>query len=394
MRLTVVSPFIDRRHGTERAVAELIERLAGDHHCEIHLYSQRTEDLALSSPEEPRSENKGRIVWHRVPSLPGPLLVQFLSWFLFNLLVRLWDRFVRGLRVDLVLSPGINCLDADVIIVHIVFHRLAELRKESLADGLRGIHRRLYYQMLCGFERRIYRNPDVRLAGVSRHTAAQLSHYFGRNDVAVIPHGVDTNTFSPETRNRRRANSRQLWQFVEGERVLLLIGNDWRNKGLPTLLEAAALCHDLPLRLLVVGQEDPSPFADMASRLGVSSRVAFAPHSREVLDFFSAADLYVAPSLEDSFNLPVLEAMASGLPVIVSACAGISDWIRDGVDGILLRNPRDATELASALRTLLRDPVAMRRIGETAVLTAASFTWDRHAAGIHELLVNRCPGKP
>ncbi len=172
--------------------------------------------------------------------------------------------------------------------------------------------------------------------------------------------------------------------------MLLLIGNDWRNKGLTALLEAAALCGDLPLRLLVVGDEDVAPFAGLESRLGLSHRVTFAPPCRDVLDFFAAADVYVAPSLEDSFNLPVLEAMACGLPVIVSACAGISDWIHDGLDGILLRDPKDAAELAANLRNLLRNPDAMRRLGEAAVRTASDFTWERHAASIHALLVTQC----
>ena len=48
MRLAVVSPFVDRRHGAERALAELLERLARDYGCEIHLYAQRVEDLSAS----------------------------------------------------------------------------------------------------------------------------------------------------------------------------------------------------------------------------------------------------------------------------------------------------------------------------------------------------------
>jgi len=388
VRLAVVSPFVDRRHGTERALAELLERLARDHHCEVHLYAQRVADLTLSPPQ--RLPGNGSIVWHRVPAISGPQLVQFLSWCFLNSISRAWDRFVRGSRFDAVLSPGINCLDADVILVHVVFHRLDELRKESAPGGLRGIHRRLYYRMMCAFERWVYVNPRVRLAGVSRHTASQLLRYFARDDAAVTPHGVDSNTFCPMACTRRRAGARHRWRFSESEIVLLLIGNDWRNKGLTALLEAAALCGDLPLRLLVVGDEDVAPFAGLESRLGLSHRVTFAPPCRDVLDFFAAADVYVAPSLEDSFNLPVLEAMACGLPVIVSACAGISDWIHDGLDGILLRDPKDAAELAANLRNLLRNPDAMRRLGEAAVRTAANFTWDRHAAGVHALLVNHC----
>src|SRR3989442_217796 len=67
VRLAVVSPFVDRRHGTERALAELLERLARDHHCEVHLYAQRVADLAVSPPQ--RLPAHGSIVWHRIPAV-------------------------------------------------------------------------------------------------------------------------------------------------------------------------------------------------------------------------------------------------------------------------------------------------------------------------------------
>ena len=77
---------------------------------EVHIYSQRVEDLDLSS-----------VTWHRIPKLPGPHLFSFLWWFAANRVWRAWDRRFRDLRYDLVFSPGVNCLDADAISVHIVF---------------------------------------------------------------------------------------------------------------------------------------------------------------------------------------------------------------------------------------------------------------------------------
>ena len=394
MRLAVVSPFVDRQHGTERSVAELIERLARDYHFEIHLYAQYVEDLNLVPSEGLHSGSDGGIIWHRVPSLPGPHVVQFLSWLLINRLCRIGDGLFRRLTFDLVLSPGVNCLDADVIVVHAVFHRLVELQEESEARGLRALHRNLYYRVLRGLERRLYGSPHVHLASVSPHTSRQLLKYFGRGDVVIAPPGVDMNGFSPEKRKQRRGAAREVWNFSEDAQVLLMIGNDWRNKGLPVLLQAAGLCSDLPLRLLIVGQEDPAKFEKQVSSLGLSNRVTFAPPSADVLEFFAAADVYVAPSLEDSFNLPVLEAMACGLPVIVSVCAGVSDWIHDEVDGLLLRNPTDAAELAMTLRKLLQNADSMQRLGNAAAQTAATFTWDQHAARIHELLVKSGKRKP
>lgn len=386
LRVAVVSPFVDRRHGTERAVAELVERLARIHQCEVHLYAQRVEDLSVSRPGAAPSSQEGAVFWHKVPSLPGPQLLQFASWFFFNGFCRWRDRTFRGLRFDAIFSPGINCLGADAILVHAVFHRLAELQDSSANGGVRGLHRWLYYGLLRSLERRIYGHPGVRLAAVSRHTAGQLERYFGRRDVAVIPNGVDSNFFNAGARRNRRAEARLRWNFATHEQALLLIGNDWRNKGLHTLLEAAALCRDLPMRLLVVGRESTSPWADLVAKLQLGNRVSFSQPSADVLEFLAAADVYAAPSLEDSFNLPALEAMACGLPVIVSKQAGVSEWIQDGSDGLLLQNPQNPAELAAALRKLLTEPETMQRLGENGARTAAALSWDRQAQGVYALL--------
>src|SRR5277367_842837 len=104
LRIAVVSPFVDRRHGTERALAELLERLARDYGCEIHLYAQRVEDLQISDPHAARSKESGAIFWHKVPSIPGPHVVQFLAWMFLNGFLRWWHSTLGGAKYDLVLS--------------------------------------------------------------------------------------------------------------------------------------------------------------------------------------------------------------------------------------------------------------------------------------------------
>jgi len=389
LRLAFVSPFVDRRHGTERAVAELLGRLAENYGWEIHLYAERVEDLAVSMTREVKNKNTGVIYWRRVPALPGPHIVRFVSWYVLNRWCRAWDRIVHGVNLDLVCSAGINCPDALLIVVHVVFHRLAELQRNSWASGFRAWHRWLYYRTLCALEYRLYRDPRVGLAAVSRHTAKQLSLYFGRRDVSVSPYGVDTKFFHPGALVSLRDAARRRWKFTPHEMILLLIGNDWRNKGLPALLEAASLCRDLPLRLLIVGQDNPAPFVSNARQLNLLDRVTFASPSADILSFYAAADVLVSPSLEDSFNLPCLEAMACGLPVILSPNAGISEWVQSGTNAVLLADPRDSVELAGAIRALLADPEHRRQLGENARRTAATLTWDQHAKNIHELLCSR-----
>jgi UDP-glucose:(heptosyl)LPS alpha-1,3-glucosyltransferase len=393
LRLAVVSPFVDRRHGTERALAELLERLARDYHCEIHLFAERVEDLALAVPRTPPSPRAGFIVWHKVPSIPGPHLVKFLGWLIANSFLRWSHRIFRGLSFDLVLSPGVNCWNADVILVHVVFQRLRELSIEKTAEGawrqsrsFREQHRRAYYRLLTALERRLYSDRNTSLAAVSQRTAGQLAQYFGREDVRVIPNGVDAREFCISERAEHRDQARRKLAFRDSDFVLFLMGNDWRVKGLPTILEAMAQLQELPLHLLVVGNDAVHPFREIAKRLGVLDRCHWESPLALAIDFYAAADLYVSPSREDSFGLPVAEAMACGLPVITSSCAGISAMIRDGIDGFVLPDPQDTHHLARIIQQLHSDAPLRSRIGEAAARTAQDWTWDRSAAEVWALL--------
>ncbi len=175
MRLAVVSPFLDRQHGTEICVIEQIERLAALNTWEIHLYSQKVLDVRGLQTDSPLEKDPdGAIRWHKVSKVPGPHLIEFLWWFVINQWQRRRDRQAGKVRVDLVYSPGINCLDADVIVVHIVFHEFYQRVRKELALSRtspihwpRVIHRRLYYRLIMALERKIYRNPNVRLVAVS-----------------------------------------------------------------------------------------------------------------------------------------------------------------------------------------------------------------------------------
>src|ERR1700685_618777 len=119
-RIAVVSPFLDKRHGTERCVAAQIERLADSY--EIHLYSSMVTDVDLS-----------KIIWHRIPRFPGPHLASYVWFFAANHVRRWWDLQFRKLEFDLVFSPGLHFLDADIIAVHIVFAEFYRLARQELA---------------------------------------------------------------------------------------------------------------------------------------------------------------------------------------------------------------------------------------------------------------------
>lgn len=383
----VVSPFLDRQHGTELCIIEQVERLAKLQGWEIHLYSQRVRDVQGIQPAADSSLlAPGSIAWHKVGQLPGPHLLNYLWWFFANHVHRWRDSREHGLRPDVTYSPGINCLHADAIVVHMVFHEFCEqvrgdlrLRRLPLRAWPRTLHRKLYYRLILSLESRIYRDSRVKLAAVSQLVAAQLRKHFGRADVVVIPNAVDTSRFSPQTRLERRSEARKALGYSPDKFVLLLIGNDWKKKGLDTLLASLGLLCDLPCKVLIVGKDDATPYRAGIDDPKLRETLRFHQPAGDVVQFYAAADAYVGPSLEDAFNLPILEAMACGLPVIASVRAGASENIRDQENGLLLHDPRDAKELARLIRELYSHAPLRQKIGDAAALSARGCNWENNA---------------
>src|SRR5262249_52019469 len=151
----------------------------------------------------------------------------------------------------------------------------------------------------------------------------------------------------------------------------LLIGNDWRNKGVSTVLEAIAALREIPLHLLVAGQDTAaSVFFETAKSLGLREQCRWEMTPVDAIGLYAAADAYVSPSREDAFALPPLEAMACGLPVITSVNNGGSQIITEGVDGFVLSDPNDAATLAHHLGDLHGHSDLRFRMGENARRTA------------------------
>jgi glycosyltransferase involved in cell wall biosynthesis len=372
-RVAVVSPFLDKRHGTERRVVEWVSQLAET--FEIHIYSQLVEDLDLS-----------RATWHRIPKLPGPHLFNYLSWFAANWIWRNWDRRFRGLEYDLVFSPGINCLDADAVSVHIVFAEY--IRRNQAEIKLAGhplrtwperFHRRLYYALIASLERRVYTRRDVTLILIAQRTAEALARFYGRVEkLPVVYVGLDHDVFNPARRTALRPFARKNLGIRDDRFALLLIGNDWRNKGISVVLEAMERLRDLPVDLILVGREDSASYRAIVHERQFDGRVYFLEPRSEVEFFYAAADAYVGPSFEDTFAQPPAEAMACGLPVIVSSANGTCEIMTDGVDGLVLHDPGDAKTLAEMICKLYEDEGYRARLGANAAETAKQYTWERN----------------
>lgn len=380
-RIAVVSPFLDKQHGTERCIVEQLEGLADE--FEFHVYSGRVSDLDLR-----------KIVWHHIPLIPGPHLAQYIWFFGANHLCRWVDRTFRRLTFDLTYSPGINCFDAGLISVHIVFaefNRLAQRHLHFGSNPLRFwftlLHRRVSYQFFIFLERRVYSRQDLPLIAVSGKVRDTLRRFYGhQQNLFIVYNGIEPNKFNPSVRQTLRESARSSMGYSCSDFVLLLIGNDWNTKGLPCLIEAVGMLKQPQIKILVVGNDVRIPFQELLEQQRLTPFVQFLPPRPDAEFFYAAADAYAGPSLADAFGIPPLEAMACGLPVIISRQSGVSELVTHGVDACILENPAEPAELAMLIRRLYEDEEFRGRLGRNAAQTAAACTWKRNAEQLRSIL--------
>jgi len=211
--------------------------------------------------------------------------------------------------------------------------------------------------------------------------------------VTVIPNGVDCKRFHPDVKSARiRA---QLG--VEGEFAMIFVGalTTWhRYKGLDVLLGSMeiALRKREDLRLLVVGDgELREEYQKMAAELGISPKILFLGDvpDAELPEYYAASDVAVLPSKDQSegFGLTILEANATGKPVVASNVGGIPSVVRHGYNGLLVP-PNHTSELAEAILFLSENREAAAAMGRNGRKVAEAHDWKRTAALTEKVYVD------
>lgn len=226
---------------------------------------------------------------------------------------------------------------------------------------------------------RFLRHADAVIA-VSESTRRDVvrEYAIAESKVTVVREGVAP-LFRPVS-PAEQVDVRRRYQLPD--RFILFVGTIEPRKNIVTLLQAyrALLDRDLGLRLVVVGAQGwlGTPLQTKLRALGLEDEVTFAGFvaDEDLPAVYSAADLFVFPSLYEGFGLPVLEAMACGVPVITSNTSALPEVA--GAAGLAVA-PRDVAGLAEAMRHVLAAEPLRQELRARGLAQAARFSWERAA---------------
>jgi UDP-glucose:(heptosyl)LPS alpha-1,3-glucosyltransferase len=378
VNLAICHPIvIPARGGAETYVADLCRRLDAAGH-EVHLYACEWDRTAL-----PRG-----VRIH--PVVSGG-----------------WPRFLRPWRFSAALGRMLTghghdlTLGFDKVAGVDVMYPLGGLHSAGLIHSqgkiaspiLRGLARAARavdpaHRSFVAFERHQYTGPRPPFliapsAFVRRHFTEQLG--IPADQVQILHCAIDPARFAATDRPARRDAARRRWGIDPSDTVALFVAMNYRLKGLEPLLRSVTRLPRQGFKLVVIGHPKTAGYRRLAARLGISESVVFAGFHADPRDAYFGADLLVHPTFYDPCSLVVLEALACGLPVVTSAHNGASELLDVGSDGLVVRNPHDAEELALAIGHFL-DPVRRQQAARVALRNAQKWTFDLHHRRLLSLL--------
>jgi UDP-glucose:(heptosyl)LPS alpha-1,3-glucosyltransferase len=269
-----------------------------------------------------------------------------------------------------------------------VHRRWLELRRRSASPLERfAIVLNPYHRYVCSAEKKMFEHPRLRAVVCnSRMVRDEIRRAFriAPEKLHVVYNGVDLEHFHPRHREALRGAARAELGCSPRDTVFLFVGSGFARKGLGAAIEALAVSKNEAFWLAVVGRDrDLKKFSLKARAAGVAGRVKFLGARDDVRPLYAAADCFILPSRYDPFPNTALEALAMGLPAIISSRCGAAEIIEPGASGWVCE-PDDAPGIARLMReadSAFRDG----RMNRSARASAERFGFDAMASQLASL---------
>jgi glycosyltransferase involved in cell wall biosynthesis len=224
------------------------------------------------------------------------------------------------------------------------------------------------------------------VVALTDHMKQRIQQDYGRDSI-VIPDGIDLKKFSVAV---SKESARTKLELKHDEEIIVFVGNLRLVKGVEYLIRALEIIRDREplIRLLVIGgavaaggeteAAEQDRLNSLVRKLGLVESVTFIgsiPNDR-IPEYLAASDIFVLPSLSEGFGIVLLEAMAAALPIVATNVTGVPSIVKEGVNAFLVE-PRNATQIADKVITLLNDPELRHRMSENNRVTVQKYAWER-----------------
>lgn len=373
MDIAVIIPKYGLLGGAESFAYELAERLAVKKEFNIHVFANRWK--IGSAP----------IVYHKVPIIPFPRWIRPVSFAYFA------NKMIQNGSFDLIHSHD-RIFEMDLFTFHGIPHEtwIKKTKRKSLS---------LFDRSMAWVEKKGITNKRMSLImPVSSLVKEELVNCYNipGQKLNVIHPGISPDRFLSLDKEKCRRQISKKHGLSSKDVIMLFVSMNFELKRLDLLIKGMAASvlknkNSLNLKLMVVGKGNKDRYLSIARSLGIAERIVFAGISHEIEKYYLACDMFVMPSMFDTFGIVVLEAMAAGLPVVITQQVGARDLVEPGANGMILSKNPLPSEVAEAINKLT-DNRRRRQMGKNGKKVAFTHTWDKTAdrvARIYQQVFNK-----
>lgn len=247
-----------------------------------------------------------------------------------------------------------ECLDKRHYDAVVGFNKMPYLDVYFAADTCYvegALERSIFYRMTPRYrsnlrlEKAVYdRQSKTEILAISNYEKELFKKHYGTDEKRFhfLPPGIARDRVAPPNAAEIRSELRRELAVGPDENIILMVGSDYKRKGVDRAIRSmASLPHDLFKKtfLLTVGKDKITKFRRLARRLGVSEQVRFLGGREDVPRFLIAADLLVHPAYSEAAGMVLIEALAAGLPILVSEVCGYSFHVKDAGAGEIVPSP-------------------------------------------------------
>ena len=360
-KIAVVIPKYGLVGGAEQFASELTEKLSSESQDAFHVLANRWQS------------NSPAARFHKIPIISFPKFLTTISfaWFV--------QRKLQCNHFSLVHSHE-RIFAADLYTLHGVPHRywIHEVRRKKMMSpydlATAWVENKLVYEGGC--------RKFIAVSDLTRDIFLR-EYPIDPDRVDVIHPGVNLTDYQRKNKDDVRHSVRISLSVGPDDPVIVFASMNFEIKGLDDILLSLAQFkkQNSKFKLVVAGKGNIRKYEKIIREAGLSGNVVFTGTlaKDKLIDLYLAGDLYIMLSKFDTFGMVVLEAMAAGIPVMISSHVGAKDLVQEGKNGFVVDNPSDYDYITSRLEILLNENYR-RSMSASALQTASQNTWDSVAA--------------